>query len=829
MYSLNSILRAFASLGKGPGKAFCYTGFIDRGLEENLVTYSSDFQNISEPSNASTSVVNAPREPYVILNGDSPALIRVIEGVVQHVAHTTAEQRLARKNELKACGTLLMALFDKHQLKFNIHKDAKTLMEAIERRFGGNKETKKNIAFVSSNNTDSTNKPISVVASVSAASAKILVSALPNVDTLSNAVIYSFCASQSNSPQLDNDDLKQIDADDLEEIDLKCYDWIFQAEEEPTNYALMDFTSLSSSSSDNKPIEQVKTPRPSVKTVETSIPTANTKTAIPKPKSNGNRMHRKVSFVCKSLDHLIKDLLTQSKLVPITAARPVTAAVLKHHVTRPRQAKTIVTKPYSPPRRNINLSPSPKASTFPLKVTAAKALMVNAVQGNWEWKPKCPILDYVSWNISASMTLKRFDYNDALRRSNGCSRHMTENMSYLSDFEELNGGYVAFGGNPKGGKISGKDLLLPIPLWAEAVNTACYVHNRVLVTKHHHKTPYELLHGRTPSMAFMRPFGCPVTIINTLDSLGKFVGKVDEGFLVGYTISSKAFRVFNSRTRIIQEILHVNFLENKPNVAGAGPAWLFDIDSLIQTMNYHPVLAENQTNSNAGDKTENKDKGKSPVVTITGFRDLNKEFEECINNSSNGVNVAGSSETLHVNFMENKPNVAGFGPAWLFDIDSLSQTMNYHPVIAEDQSNTHAGFQDTEKAEEEGTQTYVLFPVLFDGSTNSQNNNKDAHANGKEHNDDIQKSVSPGIHSSSSGTLTRKQGDKIENKDKGKSPVVTITGFRDLNAEFKEYYNNSSNGVNAASSLVSTAGQNSIDSTNDFSAAGPSNAAMPNL
>nr|GFC75048.1 ribonuclease H-like domain-containing protein [Tanacetum cinerariifolium]GFD17058.1 ribonuclease H-like domain-containing protein [Tanacetum cinerariifolium] len=112
-------------------------------------------------------------------------------------------------------------------------------------------------------------------------------------------------------------------------------------------------------------------------------------------------------------------------------------------------------------------------------------------------------------------------------------------------------------------------------------------------------------------------------------------------------------------------------------------------------------------------------------------------------------------ETLHVNFMENKPNVAGFGPAWLFDIDSLSQTMNYHPVIAENQSNTHAGFKDTEKVGEEGTQTYVLFPVLSDGSTNAQKNNKDAHANEKEHDDDIQKSVSPNIHSSSSGAQTR--------------------------------------------------------------------------
>nr|GEV14016.1 hypothetical protein [Tanacetum cinerariifolium] len=79
------------------------------------------------------------------------------------------------------------------------------------------------------------------------------------------------------------------------------------------------------------------------------------------------------------------------------------------------------------------------------------------------------------------------------------------------------------------------DSLLPIPFWAEAVNTACYIQNKVLVTKPHNKTPYEVLHGRTPSIGFKRPFGCPVTIFNTLDSIGKFNGKVDEGFLVGYS------------------------------------------------------------------------------------------------------------------------------------------------------------------------------------------------------------------------------------------------------------------------------------------------------
>nr|GEU90305.1 putative ribonuclease H-like domain-containing protein [Tanacetum cinerariifolium] len=144
------------------------------------------------------------------------------------------------------------------------------------------------------------------------------------------------------------------------------------------------------------------------------------------------------------------------------------------------------------------------------------------------------------------------------------------------------------------------DSLLPIPFWAEAVNTACYVQNRVLVTKPHNKTPYELLYGRTPSICFMRPFGCLVTILNSLDSLGKFDGKVDEGFLVGYSVNSKAFRVFNSRTCIVQETLHVNFLKNKPNIVGSGPTWLFDIDSLTRTINYQPVTTGNQTNPSVG-------------------------------------------------------------------------------------------------------------------------------------------------------------------------------------------------------------------------------------
>nr|GEU72129.1 putative ribonuclease H-like domain-containing protein [Tanacetum cinerariifolium] len=124
----------------------------------------------------------------------------------------------------------------------------------------------------------------------------------------------------------------------------------------------------------------------------------------------------------------------------------------------------------------------------------------------------------------------------------------------------------------------------------------------VLVTKPHNKTPYELLIGRAPIISFIRPFGCPVTILNTLDHLGKFDGKADEGFLFGYFIKSKAFREYNSRTKKVEENLHVNFLENKPNVVGSGPEWLFDIDSLTNSMNYQLVSIGNRTNGIAGSK-----------------------------------------------------------------------------------------------------------------------------------------------------------------------------------------------------------------------------------
>nr|GEZ57476.1 ribonuclease H-like domain-containing protein [Tanacetum cinerariifolium] len=244
------------------------------------------------------------------------------------------------------------------------------------------------------------------------------------------------------------------------------YDWSYQVEEEPANFALMAFSS-SSSYSDTEP-------------VETSILAATPKPVSLKSNSSGKRRNRKACFVCKSVDHLIKDcdyhakktaqptprnyahrgnheqyaslthtnpqkhmvhaaVLTQSKPISITAVRPVSAVVPKIKVTRPRLSHLTVTKYLSPIRRHITHSPSPKTSNSPPKVTAVQALVVSATQG-----------------MQGKWGNPQYALKDKGVIDSGCSRHMTGNMCYLSDFKELNGGYVAFGGNPKGGKISGK-------------------------------------------------------------------------------------------------------------------------------------------------------------------------------------------------------------------------------------------------------------------------------------------------------------------------------------------------------------------------------------
>ncbi|GJR09600.1 putative ribonuclease H-like domain-containing protein [Tanacetum coccineum] len=204
------------------------------------------------------------------------------------------------------------------------------------------------------------------------------------------------------------------------------------------------------------------------------------------------------------------------------------------------------------------------------------------------------------------------------------------------------------------------DSKLPTTFWAEAVNTACYVQNRVLVVKPHNKTPYELFHSRTPTLSFIRPFGYPVTILSTIDHLGKFDGKADEGFFVGYSLNSKAFRVFNNRTRIVEENLHIRFSESIPNIVGSGPDWLFDIDALTRIMNYKPIVVGTQSNGFAGTKASDNagqarketepgskpssDDGKKVDEDPRKESECNDQEKEDNVNNTNNVNAAGTNE-----------------------------------------------------------------------------------------------------------------------------------------------------------------------------------------
>nr|GEW59920.1 putative ribonuclease H-like domain-containing protein [Tanacetum cinerariifolium] len=780
----------------------------------------------------------------VILNGDSPIPTHIVEGVSQPVAPTTAEQRLAKKNELKAHGTLLMALPDKHQLKFNAHKDAKILIEAIEKRFGLDQihdrlqklvsqleihEVSLSQDDVNMNTTDS----ISAAASVSAACVKLPAYPLPNMAMLtmrarrflqktgrnldangpismdfdmSKVECYSChrkghfareCRSPKDPRRTDTAEPQRrtvpVKTSTSNALVPQCdgtgsYDWSYQAEEEPANFSLMDFSSNSSSDNElpscskacskayaqlhtqydkltddfhksqfnvisyqtglksvkarllvykqkefvfeenikllnievqlrdtalitlRQKLEQAEQERDDLKLklenfqtssknltdllasqtnkktglgynsqpIETTFQATTSVPASPKSNSSVKRRNWKASFVCKSVDHLIKDFDYHSK----TMAQPTPRnyAYRSHHKhDTTNKCPSSCHKSKSPIRRYITRNPSSRTSNSPPRVNVVQVPVVSAAQGKqgtWVWRPKCPILDHDFRTKSASMTLKRFDYNDALGRSK-CSRHLTGNMSYLSDFKELNGGYVTFGGKLDFDNV----YFVKEPKFnLFSVSQMCDKKNNVL---------------------------CLKMIIPVLR-----VRKVDEGFLIGYSVCSKAFRVFNSRTRIIPETLHVNFLENKPNVAGTGPTWLFDIDSLTRTMNYQPVHAGNQTNSGA--------------------------------------------------------------------VDSI----------------------------------------------NPQKNAEDAAFDGNEHDFDVKKPESKVILSLSSSAQSKEQDDMTIKEAKGKSLVESVTGYRDLNAEFQDCSKNSSNEVTTASSIVLTVGQTSLNSTNTFSAAGPSNTAV---
>ncbi|GJR41944.1 putative ribonuclease H-like domain-containing protein [Tanacetum coccineum] len=694
-----------------------------------------------------------------------------------------------------------------------------------------------------------------------------------------------------------------------------------------------------------------KTVKPSIAKIEFVKPKQQKKTAkktvkqVEKHRVNHQNSAKK-THPCTKKNFIPRAVLMKSGLVLVNTARQVNAAHSKTIVNASRPISYLSKIAHSTVKRPIHKNTTFKNSNINKRVntardkkfnTARPKAVVNDVKGNfnavkasacWVWKPKIKVLDHVSKHNSASITLKKFDYIDAHGRSK-CSRHMTRNMSYLTNYEEIDGGYVAFGGNPKGGKITRKctiktgnldfenvyfvrelkfnlfsvsqmcdkknsvlfndtecivlspnfklidesqvllrvprknnmysvdlknivpkggltclfakatsdesklwhrrlghlnfktmnklvkgnlvrglpsklfendqtcvacqkgkqhrascksktensislplhllhmdlfgptfvkslmkkmyclvvtddysrftwvfflatkdetsgilksfitrienlvdhkvkvircdngtefknremnqfcemkgilrqfsvartpqqnrvakrrnrtlikaartmlaDSKLPTTFWAEAVNTACYVQNRVLVVKPYNKTPYELFHGRTPTLSFMRPFGCPVTILNTIDHLGKFDGKADEG---------------------------------------SGPDWLFDIDALTRIMNYEPIVAGTQSNGFAGTKaSDNAGQARKETEPVKDYILLPLWTVDPTFSKIKVVNAVGGKTSIELPFDPNMPTLEDVSIFDLskdnddvgaeVDINNLDTTIQVSPI-----------------------------------------------------------------------------------------------------------------------------------------------------
>ncbi|GJU68749.1 putative ribonuclease H-like domain-containing protein [Tanacetum coccineum] len=324
-----------------------------------------------------------------------------------------------------------------------------------------------------------------------------------------------------------------------------------------------------------------------------------------------------------------RTVLTRSGPISFNTAKPVNTVQPRSAVNNAGPMKNVINNAYLTARRPFNKITASNNSNFNMKENKGKALLRLIMLG---WRPKHKVLDHVSRNNGASMSFKRFDYVDAQGRS--------------KFIEEINGVFVAFGGNSKGRKITRKDfkltdksqVLLKVPRKDNmySVDLKNVVPQGGLTCLFTKATPDEsnLWHRRLGHVNF------------------KTMNKLVKGNLVrGYFTNSKAFRVFNSRTRIVEENLHVQLSENKPNIAGSGPNWLFDIDALTNSMNYKPVVAGNQSNGNAGEeeKKDVEDPGnEDSEVTSTIEPRVNQEKDANVNNTNSIKTISPTINALGI-------------------------------------------------------------------------------------------------------------------------------------------------------------------------------------
>nr|GEU73456.1 ribonuclease H-like domain-containing protein [Tanacetum cinerariifolium] len=507
-----------------------------------------------------------------------------------------AEDHLAKFHKMADAKELWEAI----KSRFGGNDESKKMQKyLLKQQFKGTNPSSSNthnVAFVSADNISSIND-VSTTYSISSPS--VSKSQNEGSSSYTNEVIHSFFVNQSSAPQLDYDDTKQINDDDIEKMDLKWQvavisikikkfykrtgrklqfntkgsrrrdvgyngnkardygrrhayqedskalvtidgediDWSIHVEEDAQNYALMAYSS-SNLSSDNESVFMNKESdlennfvndryaegmhtsvdesdaKTSKHTSCESNSSLKTTTSMPAPIENAPKVLYEPKVWSDAL--IIKEYESDSD--------DDLVCNLQEDKEKPSFASTNYVKHVKPSRGNVKETDTPNHSPkIEKQDTDVKAL----ADCNWRNKRK-------SWN-------KVFNYNSGLR-------HMIGNKVHLVDYQKFEGGSVAFGcSNERITGIKREYSNARTPQQnrvAERKNKTLIEAARtmVLVTKPQNKIPYELLTCKQLIISYLRPFGCHVTILNTIDQLGKFDGKSDSGFLAGYSLNSKAFR-----------------------------------------------------------------------------------------------------------------------------------------------------------------------------------------------------------------------------------------------------------------------------------------------
>nr|GEV37723.1 hypothetical protein [Tanacetum cinerariifolium] len=479
-----------------------------------------------------------------------------------------------------------------------------------------------NMAFMSSsnNNTSSTNGAVKTANEASTASTQVNAAYSTNIDNLSNIVICSFFASQPHSPQLIHEDLEQICLYDIEEMDLRCQMAMLtmRAKKEckaPRNQ-------------DNKHKESSRRSVP----VEASASTA--------------------LVSCDGLGgYDWSDQAEEGPNYEFMAFSSSNSKIVDNY------KKELCYENYNavpPPYIGNFMPPTPYLSYTGLDEFVNKPVVEN-------YKAKS--------SEEETQGNPQMDLHDQGVIDNGCSRHMKRNMSYVTDYEEIDGGYVAFGGNPKGGKIIGKaikdensDILKSFITRIENL-----VDHKVKVIRCDNRTEFK--NREMNQFCKMKGILRQISVARTPQQNEVAERRNRTLIAAARTMladSNKAFRVFNSRTMIVEENVHIRSSESKPNVVGSGLDWLFDIDALTSITIYESIVTGTQYN---------------------GFADQDKEDSV---NSTNNVNDAGKNEDNELPF---DPNMYALDDVIIFnflsddedddtvdDMNNLDTTIQVSPI-----------------------------------------------------------------------------------------------------------------------------------------------------